>query len=386
METIKRLLQFPEGSAFLFGPRGTGKSTVLRQRFPDALFIDLLKPDVLQAYSTHPEKLENVVAGNAGKKTFIIDEIQKEPALLSVVHSLIEKDKSNSFILTGSSARKLKRTAVDLLAGRAIKTTLHPFIAAELGKRFSLESALTIGLIPLVVAAKNPVKSLKTYVSLYIRQEVQSEGLVRNIGNFSRFLEAVSFSHASVINTSNAARECEVERKAVENYITILEDLLVAYRLPVFSKKEQRALVAHPKFYFFDAGVYRTLRPAGPLDRPQEIDGCALEGIVAQHLIAWNEYGGDNNKVYFWRTHYGFEVDFIVYGPSLFLAIEVKNSGKVRSGDMAALKAFRKEYPQCKPILLYRGSERLLIDGILCLPCEEFLRQLHPVKNPHAKF
>ena len=206
------------------------------------------------------------------------------------------------------------------------------------------------------------------------------EGLVRNIGNFSRFLEAISFSHGSLLNTSNVARECEMERKTVEAYITILEDLLLAFRLPVFSKKAKRATSTHPKLYYFDAGVYRSLRPAGPLDRPEEIEGAALEGLIAQHLLAWSSYRGDKNKVYFWRTAAGSEVDFIVYGEEVFWAIEVKNTAKIRTEDLRSLKSFKYEYPQSKPFLLYRGKERLKRAGVLCLPCDEFLLNLTPRK------
>ena len=155
---------------------------------------------------------------------------------------------------------------------------------------------------------------LETYAALYLKEEVQMEGLVRNIGSFSRFLNAISFSHASLLNVSNVARECEVERKVVDGYVAVLEDLLLGYRLPVFTKRARRAVVKHPKFYLFDAGVYRSLRAEGPLDRPEEIQGSALEGMVAQHLRAWIDYSPDNFTLYFWRTRGGVEVDFVVYG------------------------------------------------------------------------
>ena len=229
-------------------------------------------------------------------------------------------------------------------------------------------------------SAAAPEAVLRTYASLYVREEVQAEGLVRNIGNFSRFLEAASFSHGSLLNTSNVARDCEVERKTVEAYMTILEDLLLAYRIPVFSKKAKRATVAHPKFYYFDAGVYRSLRPRGPLDRPEEIEGAALEGLVAQHLTAWNSYRGEKNKVYFWRTAAGSEVDFVVYGEEVFWAIEVKNTSRIRPEDLRSLRSFKSEYPQSIAFLLYRGKERLKKGDVLCIPCDEFLLNLSPEK------
>ncbi len=375
---IPRIFELPECSFFLFGPRGTGKTTWLRQNYPDAIWIDLLEPDIFRSYSAYPERLKEIVLAYPDKKTVVIDEIQKIPELLSVIHLLIEKKQKIQFILTGSSSRKLKRTGADLLAGRVIKKTFYPFMAIELGKEFSLNNALRTGLLPLVVSAKDSNSVLKTYIALYIREEVQMEGLVRNIGSFSRFLEAVTFSHGSIINISNVARDCEVERKVVEGYLAILEDLLLSFRLPVFTKRAKRAVISHPKFYFFDAGVFRAMRPAGPLDRPEEIEGCVLEGLVAQHLIAWNSYRGEKNKVFFWRTAAGSEIDFVVYGDEVFWAIEVKNALRVRPEDLRALSSFKLDYPESTAYLLYRGKERMMKNGILCMPCDEFLSKLNP--------
>jgi predicted AAA+ superfamily ATPase len=378
METlIPRLLRPPKESFFLFGPRGTGKSTWLKSHFPDALYVDLLEPDVARAYSAYPERLRELVSANP-KKTVIIDEIQKIPQLLTVVHALIEKKAGIQFILTGSSSRKLKRTGVDLLAGRAVVQSMHPFMAAELGKKFNLNDALANGLIPLVYSAVDIQKVLRTYAALYVREEVQMEGLVRNIGNFSRFLEAIAFSHACVLNVSNVARECAVERKVVEGYISILEDLLLSYRVGVFTRKAKRVVIRHQKFYYFDAGLFRSLRMSGPLDSQQEIDGAALEGLVAQHLIAWDAYRGNQGRLFYWRTPSGTEVDFVMYGKDIFWAIEVKNSNRVRPEDLSGLKAFKEDYPESKAYLLYRGKERLLKDGITCMPVEDFLMSLDP--------
>jgi predicted AAA+ superfamily ATPase len=371
--SVPRHFKVPKQGFFLFGPRGTGKSTLLRALWKDALWVDLLEPDVFRSYSARPERLRELIDANPKTRVVVIDEIQKSPGLLPMVHALIEKNKLLQFVLTGSSVRKLKRAGVDLLAGRVIKKTLHPFTAGELGERFDLEQSLKVGLVPLVVMGKDPEAVLKAYAGLYVREEVQAEGLVRNVGGFTRFLEAVSFSHASVLNISNVARECEVERKVVEGYLSILEDLLLSYRIPVFAKKAQRAVVAHPKFFFFDTGVFRSLRPSGPLDRPEEIAGAALEGLVAQHLMAWTAYQGDTASLYYWRTRAGSEVDFILYGPRIFWAIEVKNTARIRPDDLTSLKAFKDEYPQSEAYLLYRGRERLKKDGILCLSCEEFL-------------
>lgn len=381
MTLIKRFFPVPSHSFFLFGPRGTGKSTLIKTRYPDALWIDLLRPDVLRSYLAQPERLYETVRGHqsAGSPAVVvIDEVQKAPALLSIVHSLIEEKRGLQFILTGSSARKLKRTSADLLGGRALKRELHPFMAAELGENFSLSAALQDGLLPLLFAEKNPRDILQAYIQLYLQEEIQAEGLVRNLEYFSRFLEAISFSHASLLNITNIARECAIKRKTVENYVAILEELLLAFQLPVFSKRAQRELTTHPKFYLFDAGVFTALRPRGPLDQPDEIGGAALEGLVAQHLKAWIDYGSEQYTLNFWRTRSGLEVDFVIYGPQGFWAIEVKNSKRVQPQDTKSLEAFLVDYPMAKAILLYRGEEYLQKKNVLCIPCADFLKQLKP--------
>lgn len=381
MELVRRLFAAPGDSFFLFGPRGTGKSTWLRQHLPDAVTIDLLDPETYRTCLARPERLREIIDANPKARQVVIDEIQKAPVLLEVVHKLIEEKRRRplQFVLTGSSARKLnKRAGVDLLAGRALLKTLHPFMAAELGSRFSLKESLQLGLLPLVLGAPDPQETLKSYVSLYLREEVQAEGLVRNVGNFSRFLETISLSHASLLNTSEVARECQVGRKTAEGFVEILEDLLLGFRLLGFTKRARRHLVQHPKFYYVDAGIFRSLRPKGPLDMPEEIGGAALEGLVAQHLRAWIAYGKSDHQLHFWRTKAGLEVDFVVYGDSTFAAIEVKSSKSVFSKDVKPLLAFQEDYPQAKACLLYGGRERVKIDGVLCMPCAEFLQQLVP--------
>jgi uncharacterized protein len=378
MDTLRRFLRTPDGSFFLFGPRGTGKSTWLKQVFPSALTIDFLDPAVFRSYLSKPERLKEAIDGNPQCREVVIDEVQKAPGVLDVVHQLMEARKDLRFILTGSSARKLKRGASDLLAGRALLRTCHPFMASEMGKLFKLEDALRSGMVPVVLAATNRQEALQAYVSLYVREEVQAEGLVRNLASFTRFLEAASLSHGSQVNTSEIARECAIERKSVDAYLGILEDILLAFRIPVFSKRAKRNLVSHSKLYFFDPGVFGALRPAGPLDRSSEIEGASLEGLVAQHLRAWLAYSGIEGGLHFWRTKSGVEVDFVVYAKDCFVAIEVKNSANVSSKDLRGLKSFKEDYPEAETMLLYRGKERLKIDGVLCVPAGEFLLGLKP--------
>jgi len=377
METTSRFLRPPEQSFFLFGPRGTGKTTWLRSEFPEARFYDLLHAGTYRELAARPERLTEAVLALSEGATVVLDEVQRLPELLPVVHDLIERKRGYRFVLTGSSARKLRRQETDLLGGRAVVRTLHPFMAAEL-PAFDLENALREGLLPLVLAAADPADTLNAYAGLYLEQEVRAEALVRNIGSFSRFLEAISFSQASLLNVAAVAREAEVQRKTAAGFVELLEDLLLAFHLPVFTKRARRKPTAHPKFFFFDAGVFRSLRPRGPLDRPEEMAGAALEGLVAQHLRAWCAYTPADAEIFFWRTRGGSEVDFIVYGEAGFWAIEVKNSRRVDRVDLRGLRAFRNDYPECRPLLLYRGDEALLIDGVSCRPVAEFLASLHP--------
>ena len=382
MTDIPRFLEVAKGNFFLLGPRGTGKTRWTERRFPEALRVDLLDPVRQREMSAHPERLRDLVAGNSQRNTVVIDEIQKCPGLLEVVHGLIESDWPQRFVLTGSSARKLRREGVNLLGGRAVSLSLYPFMAAELGGAFRLESALSHGLLPVVWASEDPWEQVKAYNALYLREEVQAEGLVRNVGGFARFLEAMSFSHGAALNLANIARECQISRSTVEGHLGILEDLLLGWRLPVFARRAKREMATHPKFYFFDTGIYRANRPAGPLDSPGDIDGAALEGLVAQHLRAWCAYSSDGHSLSFWQTRSGLEVDFVVYGAEGLFAVEVKNTGAVRPQDLRGLRAFGLDYPESRRFLLYRGKDRLEKNGVLCMPCEEFLRALSPGQWP----
>lgn len=380
METTGRFLQAHAGSFFLFGPRGTGKSTWLRSLRDQAVWIDLLDPETLRLFQARPERLQERIAAQPLATDIVIDEVQKVPALLDVVHKLVEGERRLRFVLTGSSARKLRRGAANLLAGRLTELHMHPFMASELADAFDLRRALQVGLVPLIWSAAEPENTLRAYASLYLHEEVQAEALVRNVGAFARFLEAISFSHGSLLNLSEVARECQTGRKTVEAYLEILEDLLLSFRVPVFTRRAKRHLVAHDKFFYFDAGVYRSIRPKGPLDRPEEIEGMALEGLIAQHLRAWASYRRVPAELCYWRTKSGSEVDFVLYGADVFVAIEVKRSRNVQHTDLRALKAFKQDYPEASTCLLYMGQEEIRIGDVLCLPCDTFLRKLDPSK------
>lgn len=382
---IPRLLTPPKESFFLLGPRGTGKSTWLLHVYPDAVRIDLLQPEQERLYLAAPERLREIVEGLPEGGVIILDEIQRAPGLLPLVHSLIEEGKSVQFVMTGSSARKLRRDVGNLLGGRALLRLMPPFFAAELKTSFRLETALRVGLLPMVYEAKDPEERILNYVGVYLREEIMAEGLIRQVGNFARFLEVLSFSHGQILTVSDIAREALVKRTTVDNYLEILEDLLIAFRLPVFTRRARRTLVQHPKFYYFDVGVYRSLRPKGPLDKEAELEGPALEGLVAQHLRAWVQAQKEIHQFCFWRTRSQVEVDFVIYGPKGFWAIEVKRGLNVHGHDLKALHLFCKEYPEAHPLFLYLGKDRRRIDGIDCIPLTEFLLQLHPQKPLYRK-
>lgn len=346
----------------------------MKATFPKAVYIDLLESEIYNDLLAHPQRLETFIP-KGHDDWIIIDEVQRVPALLNEVHRLIESRRLR-FILTGSSARKLRHKGVNLLAGRALTHHLHPLTARELGGDFDLDHSLRFGHLPCAYTEADPRRYLQSYVSTYLREEVQQEGLTRNLAAFTRFLEAASFSQGGVLNISSVAQECAVERKVVENYFSILEDLLIASRLPVFTKRAKRRMAAHPKFYFFDVGVFRALRPMGPLDRPEEAEGAAYESLLFQELLAENDYGDLGYALSYWRTSQDQEVDFILYGPRGIRAFEVKRTARLSRGDFSGLKAFLEDYPMAKAHMVYGGERRMSEGEIDVIPMEEFLRSL----------
>lgn len=370
-----RLISPPEKkSFFLFGPRGTGKTTWVKNTFPKAVYLDLLESELFNDLLANPQRLENFIP-NDFSDWIIIDEVQRIPELLNEVHRLIEKYKYK-FILTGSSARKIKRKGPNLLAGRALTYFMHPLTVLELGKDFNLQHSLRCGQLPCAYTEQNPKGYLESYVKTYLEEEVLHEGLTRNLAGFARFLEAASFSQGSVLNISSVARDCSIERKVVESYFSILEDLLIAYKVPVFPKKAKRRMIAHPKFYFFDSGVYRTIRPCGPLDMPEEIEGIAYETLIFQELNAVISVLGLDYKIYYWRTSNNVEVDFILYGEKGIRAFEVKRTGKVSGAMLRGLKSFLEDYPMSKAYFVYGGNREMRDGKIDIIPIANMLKRL----------
>lgn len=372
---IKRLISSPEDqSYFLFGPRGTGKTTWVRAEYPKAVYIDLLDASLRDRLLAHPQQLSDLIPPST-KEWIIIDEIQFVPALLHEVHRLISS-KKYKFVLTGSSARSLRRKGVNLLGGRALTRLFHPLTARELGQQFDLLRSLQYGHLPQAYLGKSPQAYLKGYVLNYIKNEVKQEGLTRNIGAFSRFLEIASFSQGGVLNYTEIAREASIDRMVVIHYFDILEDLLIGSRLPVFTKKAKRRLVMHHKFYYFDVGVYRAIRPIGPLDMPESVSGAAMETLVLQELRAVNDALDLGYGIYYWRTSNKAEVDFVLYGEKGLIAVEVKCSSRLTSDMFRGLKSFKADYPMVQSYLVYAGHRREYRDGVQVVGVEEFLQTL----------
>ena len=369
-----RLLDAPAGSGqsfFLFGPRGTGKTTWLRRRFPNALYLDLLDHALYLDLLTRPHRLRELIPPRY-EGWIVLDEVQRAPLVLNEVHRLIEVDQRR-FILTGSSARSLRRRGVNLLAGRARTLRLHPLTAAEAGADFSLQRALRHGQLPSVYVQPDPDRYLAAYVESYLRQEIIEEGRTRNLAAFGRFLETASFSQAAPLNVAAVARDVGVDRKTAAGYFDLLEDLLIAARVPTFTRRAGRRLTTHPKFFLFDAGVYRALRPAGPLDSPEEIDGAALETLVYQELRAHIAYRSLDLDLFTWRTAAGAEVDLVAYGRDGLFAIEVKRSRRIRRADLRGLMQFKADYPPARCVLLCGADRREYRDGVELLPVAEAL-------------
>lgn len=361
-------------SIFLFGPRGTGKTSWLKAHFGDCLYFDLLHGEVYGEFLANPSILESRIPSDYDG-WIIIDEIQKVPALLNEVHRLIE-GRGCQFILTGSSSRSLRRSGVNLLAGRALIYHMHPFVISELGDEFSLEGALTYGLLPKAFSLKTPARYLNSYIQTYLKEEVQEEALVRNVPLFTRFLANASFSQGEVLNYTAIGRDVGSSRQTIMNFFDILDDLLISVRIPVFTKRAKREVISAPKFYYFDTGVYRALRPKGPLDTTEEIDGAALETLFLQHIRAYNDYLNWQYEIFYWRTRSNEEVDFVLYGERGLHAFEIKRKSSLSSKDFSGLTLFKKDYDIAKCYMVYGGTRAYYHNDIQVIPFESALKQL----------
>ena len=378
MENIQRYLKMklPQGkSAFLWGARKTGKSTFLQQHFPKSVYFDFLHHDVYLDFIKNPSRLrQELIQKKASiNGPVIIDEVQKIPAILDEVHWMIENMKL-SFILCGSSARKLKRGQANLLGGRAWRYEMFPLIFSELDQ-FDLLRAFNHGLIPAHYLENHAKKDLSAYIYNYLKEEVFEEGLTRNVPAFSRFFEAMAYSHGQITNFSNIARDCGVDSKTVREYYQILQDTLLGHMVEPFKRRQDRSVILRaPKFYLFDVGLAGALRHRQLTQEKGEEFGQAFEHFIFMELTAYRSYKELDYAINFWRTKSGLEVDFILAKGEI--AIEVKGATRVDYLDIKGLTTFQEEYKPKKAIVVTNERSARIEKGIHFVPWREFLGQL----------
>jgi uncharacterized protein len=369
----KQVLIDSEGeSLFLWGARQTGKSTLLKRLYPNALWFDLLLSDVFERLSKQPSILRETVLADNENRIVVIDEIQRIPELLNEVHWLITNHKVQ-FILSGSSPRKIIRGGSNLLGGRALRYELYPLVSSEIPE-FDLLKALNNGLIPKHYLSINAKKKISAYIGNYLKDEIAAEAKIRNIQSFSRFLEAAAFSNGEMVNYANIAADCGVSPPTVKEYFQILEDTLIGRFLPSFQKKPKRRVISAPKFYFFDIGIVNYLLKRGEIQQGSEIFGNAFEHLIYQEIYAHSKYSGNEYLISYWRTASQIEVDFILGENEV--AIEVKSSSNINARHLKGLKSFSEEYETKQLILVCNEPLPRLIDNVMVLPWKIFLERL----------
>lgn len=362
-------------SVLLFGPRQTGKTSYIRSELGDlpAASYNLLDQRLLLSLLADPGRLrEEIEARNIRDAVVVIDEIQKAPALMDEVHLMIE-ERAIRFLLTGSSARALKRAGVSMLGGRGSDRRMHVFSRRELGRRFDLERAISFGLVPPHYLGVQPDEALGAYVDRYLTEEVAAEGLTRNLPAFARFLETAAAANARMISYTNVARDAQVPRQTVVNWFQVLYDTLVAFELPAWNASRKRKAIETAKFYFFDPGVVRALRRLPPIAEQSADFGPAFEHVIFLELRTWIDYRAPRTPLTYWRSTSGFEVDFILADR---IAIEVKAARRVDDRDLRGLRALREEGRLQRYLLVCREQRPRRVDGIDILPWELFLDQL----------
>ncbi|MBI2378946.1 MAG: ATP-binding protein [Deltaproteobacteria bacterium] len=370
-------MSLPKSSFFLLGPRGTGKSTWVRAVLPEAHFIDLLDEARYQRYLSDPGSFAMELAARPRGSTVIVDEIQRLPGLLNEIHRAIEGRRLR-FALTGSSARKLRRGGTNLLGGRALELSMFPFVPEELAEHFSTDSALERGTLPLIWASEEPERSLEAYARTYLKEGIQAEALVRNLPGFSRFLPVAALFHGQVINVASLARDAGVARTTIDGFLAILEDTLIAQRLPACESRLRVRERRHPKLYFFDPGVARTLkRRSGAVLGDER--GSLLEGFVLGMLRFYMAHRGLADEVRYWAPADAkhTEVDFVLTRGSELLAIEVRSAKNVRASDFVGLKAIAALPGLTRRVLVYAGEVELRgPDSIEVWPVETLSQKL----------
>lgn len=383
---FKRLVKLPKNkSFFLFGPRQTGKSTLLRSLFSveNTLTFDLLKSEEYFRLSSQPELFREEVIHRHKKITHVlIDEVQRIPNLLNEVHFLLENKNAPCFILTGSSARKLKRSDANLLAGRALSFSLFPLSFEELGSHFSLHKALERGTLPAIYLEEDThlaEEQLRAYVDTYLKEEIEREAQVRNIGQFVRFITLAGHENGNVLNFSNLSRETGTSYHTVKSYFQILEDTLLGKLLQPFAKSQRKRLSKHPKFYFFDLGVVRALQKklSAPLTQKTPDYGKSFEHFLLLEIFKKADYSRSDFEFSFYRTERGAEVDLIIEKPSgEMIALEIKATDNVHSSDLSGLISFSEICPKAKLICACIASHRRKLGKVEILPWQEAFAEI----------
>lgn len=375
---IRRRLPAPTRSCLLLGPRGTGKSTVARQWFPDALTLDLRAGPLARQLAVRPEALHDTLAAAAPGPWVVMDEISRVPALLDVVHQQLDRDPSRRFLLTGSSARAVQRAGVNLLGGRAGRRTMPGFLACELGAAFTMPRALRHGMLPIVWMSPDPTAALHDYATVAVLDEVTAEARVRQVAAFSRALEQLALTHGRVLSPTSTAQQAAVAKSTVVDWIDALESMLLLTRVPMFSRRpSRRALAAQPKLYFADTGVAQALLPSESSRAAPDALGAAREGLVFQHLAAWCDVTRDA-RLATWRTTAGVEVDFVVEHGDALIGVEVKSGAAQRPADRRGLLSLHDEFPDARLVLLADVPLRERRGPIDVWPIDAWLREVVP--------
>jgi len=367
-----RLEDVASDSVFLWGGRQTGKSTLLKKLFPKARYYDLLKSEEFSRLKINPSVLRHEVETLPAGSIVIIDEVQKIPELLNEVQWLITNCDIH-FVLCGSSARKLRRESVNLLGGRALREVLYPLVSAEIPD-FDVDRAVNNGMLPRHYLVDNPRRRLQAYVGDYLQQEIIAESIVRKIDSFTRFLQVAALSDSEIVNFSNIAQDCGVSAKSVKEYFNILQDTLLGYMLPAFTKTVKRRVIQSPKFYYFDVGIPNYLLNRIPMRRGSVEYGHALEHLIVQEMVAYLGYSYSSKGLSYWRTVDNKDVDLVVGNAEV--AIEIKSSENTKSSDTAGLKVFAEEFPQARLVLVSLDPYPKMLNGVEVLPVDNFFEKL----------
>jgi predicted AAA+ superfamily ATPase len=366
------LQNYDEDSVFLWGARQTGKSTLLKALFPKQTYIDLLKSDEFERYNRRPALLREELSIKPENELIIIDEIQKIPALLDEVHWLIS-NRNLRFIMSGSSARKLRRSGANLLGGRAIRKHLYPLVSAEI-PNFDIVKACNNGMLPRHYLTENAYERLQAYVGDYLQEEIKAEALTRNLSTFTRFMEVAALSNGEIINYQNIASECGVSAPTVKEYFSILEETLIGYIIPAFTHNIKRRVIQSPKFYYFDVGIANYLLRRTDLKPGSPEFGHAFEHIIIQEIIAYLGYYKPQMPLTYWRTTSRYEVDAILGNAKV--AIEIKSSYEVKSHHIKGLKAFSEEFPDARLIVVSFDKNPRKMNDVEIYPATQFLSML----------